>query len=146
MKFKISVSLLVSLLFMMLLIPVSIGADDGKSILKEMVQAPEDYSVGFWPDEYLMHWGLRYFFNPFEYPRQSWFDGRYYRLISPPITTVPCQVQFPSNPDCQCLFEIEINKTEYVHIKCSDIPCKIFIGDLDDGFLYYYCFELIPKT
>jgi len=42
---KIGVTLLISLLLMILFIPLAVAADDGKSIIKEMVQAPADYSV-----------------------------------------------------------------------------------------------------
>ena len=46
MEYRISAVLLVSLMLSMLFMPLAVAADDGKSIIKEMVQAPADYSVG----------------------------------------------------------------------------------------------------
>ena len=46
MKYRISVVLLLSLMLSMLFIPMAVAADDGKSIIKEMVQSPADYCVG----------------------------------------------------------------------------------------------------
>jgi hypothetical protein len=46
MKHKISAILMLSLMLSMLLMPMAVSADTGKSIIKEMVQAPTDYSVG----------------------------------------------------------------------------------------------------
>ena len=46
MKYKIVAILMLSLMLSMLLMPLAVAADDGKSIIKEMVQAPADYSVG----------------------------------------------------------------------------------------------------
>ena len=36
----------------MTFIPLSVSADDSKSIVKEMVQSPADYSVGISPNDY----------------------------------------------------------------------------------------------
>ncbi|GAG46756.1 unnamed protein product [marine sediment metagenome] len=46
MKYRIGISLTLFLLISMLFMPLAVSADDGKSIIKEMVQAPADYSVG----------------------------------------------------------------------------------------------------
>ena len=45
MKHRISAVLLLSLMLSMVFMPLSVSADEGKSIIKSMVQAPEDYSV-----------------------------------------------------------------------------------------------------
>ena len=46
---------MISMLFM----PIAVTADDGKSIIKEMVQAPADYDVSLNPWDYkIIHlWG-----------------------------------------------------------------------------------------
>ena len=57
MKHKISAILILSLILSMLLMPLAVSADNGKSIIKNMVQAPADYSVGINPDDYII-WDL----------------------------------------------------------------------------------------
>ena len=47
MKHRISVILILSLMLSMLFIPLAVSAQEGKSIIKDMVQAPADYIVGF---------------------------------------------------------------------------------------------------
>ena len=46
MRGKICFALLISLLLSLLFMPLAVSADDGKSIIKGMVQAPAEYSVG----------------------------------------------------------------------------------------------------
>ena len=46
MKYRISAFLLLSLMLSMLFMPLAVTADGGKSIIKEMVQTPGEYSVG----------------------------------------------------------------------------------------------------
>ena len=64
MKYKISAVLLSSLMLSVLLMPVAFAADDGKSIIKGMVQAPADYSVSGIPaNPYIIldmnrHWAI----------------------------------------------------------------------------------------
>ena len=133
MKSKIIVTLLISLLLSMLLIPVPIGANDGKSILKEMVQAPSDYSVGLMPGDYLMNWGYRYYLNIGDYPRQNWFDGRLNRLIP---SIVPCEEQFPSSSFCwECLSESYVEENPGFYDPCGGTMC----GFDEEG--PYYCYE-----
>jgi hypothetical protein len=56
MKYKISAVLMLSLMLSMLFMPLAVAADDGKSIIKGMVQAPGDYSVGLiTPSKYAIH-------------------------------------------------------------------------------------------
>ena len=57
MKQKITAILMLSLMLSMIFMPLSVSANDGKSIVKEMVQAPTDYSVGINPDNYII-WDL----------------------------------------------------------------------------------------
>ena len=58
MKHRITAVILLSLMLSMLFMPLSVLADDGKSIIKEMVQTPADYSEGvFIPSPYLF-WEL----------------------------------------------------------------------------------------
>ena len=52
MKHKISAILMLSLMLSMILMPMAVSADNGKSIIKNMVQAPTDYSVGLEPGDY----------------------------------------------------------------------------------------------
>ena len=57
MKYRIITVMLLSLMISMLFMPLAVAADDSKSILKEMVQAPADYSVGSMFNPYVF-WDL----------------------------------------------------------------------------------------
>ena len=46
MKSRIIMTLLLSLVFVSLAVPLAGAADGGKALVKEMVQEPGDYSVG----------------------------------------------------------------------------------------------------
>ena len=78
MKYRIGAVLMLSLMLSMLLMPLSVSADDCKCIIKERVQAPEDFSVGCWTiGEYAIPvlrigdwWSSS---NPFQRP----FDGQW---------------------------------------------------------------------
>ena len=76
MKYRISVVLLLSLMLSMLFMPMVVAADDGKSIIKGMVQAPADYSVGI-SSEYIF-WELDRDWPP----SKGYAMSRYY-LYSP---------------------------------------------------------------
>ena len=52
MKHRIIAVMLLSLMLSMLFMPLAVIADDSKSIIKGMVQAPADYSVGFTKFDY----------------------------------------------------------------------------------------------
>ena len=52
MKHRISAVLMLSLMLSMLFMPLAVSADDGKSIIKEMVQTPADYSIGLDQNDY----------------------------------------------------------------------------------------------
>ena len=101
MRGKIGVAILVSLLLSMLLVPVSIGSEGDKAVIKEMVQAPADYSVSLVPGDYLIT-GDRYYRNVDDYPRNMLTGYRLYRLIQ------TCQEQHPSTPGCwECIPEVD---------------------------------------
>ena len=77
MKQRISAVLMLSLMLSMLLLPLSASADTGKSIVKEMVQSPADYSVN----------NGNYFFTPYSFwelfGRAELGDERaYYRIMT----------------------------------------------------------------
>ena len=57
MKYKLSVVMLLSLMLSMLFMPIVVAADDGKAVVKEMVQAPADYGVGLTLSPYIL-WEL----------------------------------------------------------------------------------------
>ena len=48
MKQRIIAILILTLMLSMLFMPLAVSADSGKSIIKEMVKAPGDYSVGWY--------------------------------------------------------------------------------------------------
>ena len=58
MKSKISAVLMLSLMLSMIFMPLTVAADGGKSIVKEMVQAPVDYSFVFIPSDYTFNGAL----------------------------------------------------------------------------------------
>ena len=80
MRKRISVVFILSLLIGAMAMPLAVAVDNDKNIIKEMVQAPADYSVSLNWWDYLMHWGLRYYYNYEDFPRHEWNDWRFYRL------------------------------------------------------------------
>ena len=80
MKHRISAVLLLSLMLSMLFIPLAVTADDGKSIIKGMVQAPTDYSVGITPysiPSLDRNWAINYWMDrPLMY-LPSWVFNRF---------------------------------------------------------------------
>ena len=83
MRKKIGVTFILFVLLGTMAMPMVIAADSDKTIIKEMVQAPAEYSVSLMPDDYLMHWAERYYTNYDDYPRHVWSDYRFYRLGMP---------------------------------------------------------------
>ncbi len=86
MRNKIGVTLLISLMLSLSFMPLVVAADDGKSIIKEMVQAPADYSVStnpIWMDDrfYRIYGGDGIPFGWNEFLR-GWYylDNRLYRI------------------------------------------------------------------
>ena len=87
MKHRIGAFLMLSLMLSMLFIPLAVSADDGKSIIKGMVQAPADYSVGINHYDYVI-WALlgRGYLNYWDaYHRYAVYmpDWVFWRLPSP---------------------------------------------------------------
>ena len=80
MRNKIGVAFILFVLLGIIAMPLVGVADSDKAIIKEMVQAPADYSVSLLPEDYLMHWAERYNDNTNDFPRHQWFDWRLYRL------------------------------------------------------------------
>ena len=88
MKYRFSVVLLLSLLLSMLFMPLAVSAEDGKSIIKEMVQSPEDYSVGRLDPIFLKygiwdidrHWLIPGYFNMADRYWQYMPSRVFYRL------------------------------------------------------------------
>ena len=83
MKHRISVALVLSLMLSMLFMPLAVSADDDKSIVKEMVQAPGDYSVGgltsyiYGIEELDRYYNPGYMMSrPYIYLPSSWAFGR----------------------------------------------------------------------
>ena len=71
MKYRIGAVLLLSLMLSMLFMPLAVSADDSKSIIKEMVQSPQEYGVGVLDPIFLKygiwdidrHWSIPGYYN-----------------------------------------------------------------------------------
>ena len=83
MRNRITVTLLLLILLATMAMPLVGAAEGDKAVIKEMVQAPSDYSVSLMPWQYLMHYAERYYDNTNDFPRHEWFDYRFYRLSMP---------------------------------------------------------------
>lgn len=82
MKHKISAILMLSLMLSMTFMPMAVSADDGKSIIKDMVQAPSDYSVGITIWDYIFDdfWGRGYLGYMDAYDRAWYPPWKFFRL------------------------------------------------------------------
>ena len=80
MRSKIGVALLSLLLLSVLAVPMAGAVDNGKSIIKEMVQAPTDYSVGMGGPFHIMELDRQWSHSYMMFRHFMYSPGAFHRL------------------------------------------------------------------